>query len=168
MRNPSWGRIASCRARDVTRPSVSPSTLPPGLKITDGGALARNPASVVVPRSRVHEAAPHGALLDLTSTSDARLKERSFAARARRRFAALGIGTECIASTGAVFFAIYAKSPVTNTESQAGFQARRRNATGRKRSKKCYVGATVGALMLGKFLINWCARRDSNSRPPGS
>ena len=39
---------------------------------------------------------------------------------------------------------------------------------GRKRSKKCYVGATVGALMLGKFLINWCARRDSNSRPPGS
>ena len=40
--------------------------------------------------------------------------------------------------------------------------------TGRKRSKQCYVGATVGALMLGKFLIEWCARRDSNPRPPGS
>ncbi len=44
----------------------------------------------------------------------------------------------------------------------------RRVCTGRKRSRKCYVGATVDALMLGKFLINWCARRDSNSRPPGS
>ena len=31
-----------------------------------------------------------------------------------------------------------------------------------------YVFATVGKLSARKFLINWCARRDSNSRPPGS
>jgi hypothetical protein len=37
-----------------------------------------------------------------------------------------------------------------------------------KRSKKRYVFATVGTLSARKFLINWCARRDSNSRPPGS
>src|ERR1700723_3851453 len=46
------------------------------------------------------------------------------------------------------------------THRAAAIKIRRRGATGRKRSKKCYVGATVGALMLGKFLINWCARRD--------
>jgi integrase len=40
--------------------------------------------------------------------------------------------------------------------------------TGPKRSKKRYVRRYGRALMLGKFLINWCARRDSNSRPPGS
>jgi integrase len=39
---------------------------------------------------------------------------------------------------------------------------------GEKRSKKRYVRRYGRALMLGKFLINWCARRDSNSRPPGS
>jgi hypothetical protein len=54
------------------------------------------------------------------------------------------------------------------THRAAAVKARGPNATGRKRSKKCYVGATVSALMLGKFLIDWCARRDSNSRPPGS
>ena len=43
-------------------------------------------------------------------------------------------------------------------------------AARRKRSKKRYVFATFGQLSLrcGKFLINWRARRDSNSRPPGS
>jgi hypothetical protein len=38
----------------------------------------------------------------------------------------------------------------------------------KKRSKKRYVLATVCKLSARKFLINWCARRDSNSRPPGS
>jgi hypothetical protein len=37
-----------------------------------------------------------------------------------------------------------------------------------KRSKKRYVFATVGTLMLSNFLIEKRARRDSNSRPPGS
>jgi hypothetical protein len=32
------------------------------------------------------------------------------------------------------------------------------NFTFSVRTQKRYVGATVGALMLGKFLINWCAR----------
>jgi hypothetical protein len=50
------------------------------------------------------------------------------------------------------------------THRAAAIKIRRRSATGRKRSKKRYVGATVGALMLGKFLIKWCARRDSNSQ----
>src|SRR5271163_4671130 len=50
----------------------------------------------------------------------------------------------------------------------AAIKIRRRSATGQKRSKKRYVCAAVGALRFGKFLINWCARRDSNSRPPGS
>jgi integrase len=57
---------------------------------------------------------------------------------------------------------------VARTHRAAAIQVRRRSATGRKRSKKCYVGATVGALMSDKFLINWCARRNSNPRPPGS
>jgi hypothetical protein len=30
-----------------------------------------------------------------------------------------------------------------------------------KRGKKRYVFATVGSLSARKFLINWCARRDS-------
>ena len=37
-----------------------------------------------------------------------------------------------------------------------------------KRSKKRYVFATVGTLSARKFLIRKRARRDSNSRPPGS
>jgi integrase len=50
----------------------------------------------------------------------------------------------------------------------AGIEAHRGGAVHEKRSKKRYVFATVGTLSARKFLINWCARRDSNSRPPGS
>src|SRR5688572_20932041 len=42
------------------------------------------------------------------------------------------------------------------------------HATGRKRSSERYVFATFGALssaMRSKYLIEWRARRDSNSRP---
>ena len=46
------------------------------------------------------------------------------------------------------------------THRAAAIKIRRRSASGRKRRKKCYVRATVSALMVGKFLINWCARRD--------
>jgi integrase len=93
-------------------------------------------------------------------------------ARAERHFAAGADGTGGmeIARDGA---ALRAPGPGetllrSRTHRAAAIEVRRRSATGRKRSEKCYVGATVGALMLGKFLINWCARRDSNSRPPGS
>lgn len=55
----------------------------------------------------------------------------------------------------------------SRTHRAAAIEIRRRTATGRKRSKKCYVGATVGPLMLGK-LIAMRARTDSNRRPPGS
>jgi hypothetical protein len=47
--------------------------------------------------------------------------DKVLAARTRRWFAALGIGTECIAPTGAILFPIDAKTPITNPECQAGF-----------------------------------------------
>src|SRR5208283_129859 len=85
-------------------------------------------------------------------------------ARAERHFTpgADGTGRVEIVRDGA---ALCAPSPGETllrgrTHRAAAIKIRRRSATGRKRSKKRYVGATVGALMLGKFLINWCARRD--------
>ena len=54
------------------------------------------------------------------------------------------------------------------THRAAGIEARRAGAAREKRSKNRQVVAPVSTLNARKFLINWCARRDSNSRPPGS
>ena len=54
------------------------------------------------------------------------------------------------------------------THRAAAIKAHRGGRSCEKRSKKRYVFATVGTLMIGNFLIEKCARTDSNRRPPGS